>query len=558
MRLSTLKRRNPIEKLCIAFVLMVLISIMNCSAKLNKSEKPRSVYHISLENRSIDEQMLVKSIQGLINREIKNGNKSLPMVYTFCRKSDYLWFEDYKNHYSLEPHLEDVKSLYEFASNHIKNYVLWDPQKPWTLTVACSYAAQQKALIFTPQLARNFAADKKLKLVMDFTKSIWYYPELGSTSSQHISNKSDGYAWAIEHVLPTSNMTELIYLRDDIPDLKDYIFFNTIFALNLDPLNNSGEISLLRTILSKFPTETPVLGWADAMYATKPGQDNVTVEHALVTLLSQANDFLIAADYANNLSFHGLFAPPSELKQKEPDGIYVKGKKYVCFIVSDGDNLQYDFNRMRSDLWTTPSRGKFPLGWTLAPTLVKYAPFIAWYYYHSAALSNFNDTFVAGPSGYAYVHPSSLDKASLLRFLELTKESMGAMDMSCLVSIDSRGREGKTYQEFAENTSVTGIFMVESDHANYPPYHDHVFVAGSHNMGYIVESIRVNKQSVQQLASEIKMATNKHPFVMLYVNAWENNLETVYQTIKSLQSGGDYYVLGPHEFMDCLIQYGKE
>ena len=273
---------------------------------------------------------------------------------------------------------------------------------------------------------------------------------------------------------------------------------------------------------------------------------------------SPSVDLHVKHDYANNLSFHGLFSLPSELKQKEPNGTYVKGKKYVCFIVSDGDNLQYDFNRMRSDLWPTSDRGKFPLGWTLAPTLVKYAPFIAWYYYHSAAISNFNDTFIAGPSGYAYVHPSTLDEASLLRFLELTEETMKAMDMSCLVSIDSRGREEKTYQNFAKNTSATGVFMVESDHANYPPYHDHVFTADSHDMGYIVESIRVNNQSVPQLTSEIKAATKKNPFVMLYVNAWENNLEKVYQTVKSLQAEGDYNVLGAHEFMDCLIQYGNE
>jgi hypothetical protein len=358
-------------------------------------------------------------------------------------------------------------------------------------------------------------------------------------------------------LLPGCDMSKLVYLRDDIPDLKDFIIFKKLFAINLDPLNNTDEINLLKQILSKYPPEIQVLGWADASYATQPDQNNVTVENALVTLLSENNDFLLPADFANNLSFHGLFQAPTKLTQEEKNGTYEEGKKYVCFIVSDGDNLQYDLNHMRTKLWKNAKRGNYPLGWTLAPTLGNYAPFIAWYYYDSASKSNFNDTFLTGPSGYSYVHPSALDATNLLRFIDLTVEAMKNMDMSCMVSIDDHGHESETYRKFAENSDIKGVFMVGKEHWYYSPGRAYVFTTDTHDMGYIVESLRAGTQTAQQLTDEIKDSAKKYTFVMVYVHAWDNNLDAVFETIKNLRNNEDIKVTGPHEFMDCLIQYKK-
>ncbi|WP_457565475.1 GxGYxYP domain-containing protein [Caldithrix abyssi] len=542
--------------LSLIFINLLLLGMWGCEKDMNQSGSSMKVYHISLKDLDIGEQMLVKSLQGLFNRKIEEGNKELPMIYTFIRTSDYKWYEDYKDNYPLSSELKTIVSLIYDADAYADGYVLWDTARPWTLTIAFTYAAQFNALILTPQLADQLHINKKL--LMDFTQDKWYYPTIDSGQVQNISGKAEGYAWALEHLLPGCDMTRLVYLRDDIPDLKDFIIFKKLFAINLDPLNNTDEINLLKQILSKYPPEIQVLGWADASYATQPGQDNVTVEKALVTLLSENNDFLLPADFANNLSFHGLFQPPTKLEQEEQSGIYEKGKKYACFIVSDGDNLQYDFNHMRTVLWEHSKRGKYPLGWTLAPTLVHYAPFIAWYYYNSAAESGFNDTFITGPSGYAYVHPSSLDEANLLAFIDLTAEAMKNMDMSCMVTIDSRGKESTTYQKFAENSDIKGVFMVEPDHAYYPPGRSHVFSTDTHDMGYIVEAVRASKQTANDLTNEIKIAAQKYPFVMVYVHAWDNNFDAVFETIKNLQSSGEFEVVGPYQFMDCLIQYKKQ
>ncbi len=529
------------------FVLMIFILPIKLTADV--------VYYIFIDNMSTSEKMLIKSIQGIINQKIKNGDESLNAIYTINRDIDLDWLVDYRNQYGFDTNLKHFSTLYSYGKQHIDSYVLWSPGKTWTLNIACTYAALHQAMVLTPQLASDLNIASEKTLLMDFTQDQWYYPDMNTGTAENISGKLDGYTWAMNHLLPECDSTKIITLKDDIPDLRDMIFFDNIFTINLDPLNNEDEISMLNTILSKYPAGSTMMGWADGSFATEPGQNDVTVEQAFVKILSENNMYLMPSDYANNLSFHGMFDPPNKLEQQEKAGKYEKGKKYVCFIASDGDNLQYDMNYMREKMWNNPYRGKVPIGWTISPRLYEFAPFIAWYYYNSAAQNDFNDTFVTGPSGFSYVYPSSFDENTLIDFLQKTDMAMKEMDMSCIVSIDITGREQNTYKKYADNTSAKGVFLVGKEHASYLPEYDYVFQSGDHNLGLIVEMVRVGDQSVSDLVSQIRLNAFFNKFVFVYFDVWSNNFSSVYQIYQDLKADTSYRVVGPAEFMDCLIQY---
>jgi len=540
---------STIINFCLLFTILIII---NCESGTKAKDDTQKLYTIDLKTLSDAEKMLVKSIQGLIHQKIRDEDSFLPMIYTFNRESDDLWIEDYLTWFDFEVEEQNILSLYRFAIKHIDSYVLWDPSKSWTINIASTYAAQNQSLLLTPELAQLLGTSKTLK--MDFTQQEWAYPDLESGTKESISGKAAGYSWAMNHLLDGSDNTKLIYLKESIVELKDLIFLDKVFAINLDPLNNVDEIQILEDVLSKFSTETPVLGWADASYARGQGQDNVTVEKALVSLLSKNNDFLIPADYANNLSFHSLFDLPTPLEQEKKTSAYESGNKYVCFIMSDGDNIQYDMNMMKNELWSHEYRGKVPISWTISPSLITYAPFAAWSYYNSAEESGFNDTFIAGPSGYAYALPSLMDETSLLNFIEKTETSMKEMDLTCLASIDKEGKETETYQKYVENSTIHGVFMVGKSHKNYQPGSNAVFSDGIKKMGYSVETLRVVSQSSDELIRQIKNAVVQNPFVMIYIHCWDDNMDEVYEAYQNLSNNNTIHFVGAHEFMDCLKQ----
>ena len=93
---------------------------------------------------------------------------------------------------------------------------------------------------------------------------------------------------------------------------------------------------------------------------------------------------MIAADQALNLAV--LNASPETIKQrpaavrsKEDARDGAEPKHTVCFVMSDGDNVQWIINDWSAEKgangwWASTERGDVKLGWTLSPSLAALAP----------------------------------------------------------------------------------------------------------------------------------------------------------------------------------------
>jgi autotransporter-associated beta strand protein len=94
----------------------------------------------------------------------------------------------------------------------------------------------------------------------------------------------------------------------------------------------------------------------------------------------------------------------------------LNGKVYVAFLLSDGDNLQFDQGDIYSIWKKDPARGTVPVGTSLSPVLQEInTPLLDWYYTNKTA----NDELVSGPCGFQFIYLGDYDSALLPEWCEI-------------------------------------------------------------------------------------------------------------------------------------------
>ncbi|MCL5283905.1 MAG: hypothetical protein M1330_04235 [Armatimonadetes bacterium] len=128
-------------------------------------------------------------------------------------------------------------------------------------------------------------------------------------------------------------------------------------------------------------------------------------EYPWVKSLSLANATGVGSDWSLNLSaLQHLTAGPI-IRPKRPVPPKEDGVRYVAFVMTDGDNVQWLCGSFVGNerYWSSPLRGQFPFTWEVSPMLTQVAPRVLKYLYFTA-----KDTegFVtgAGVPGYTYIH----------------------------------------------------------------------------------------------------------------------------------------------------------
>jgi hypothetical protein len=147
-----------------------------------------------------------------------------------------------------------------------------------------------------------------------------------------------------------------------------------------------------------------VLGW---------GPD----ELGTVSAASHWGGGVSASDWASNLDVLSSFDLPALVQRRSAAArappAAPTATHTVCFLMSDGDNLQWLLDGFATDerWWGSPARGTVPLGWTLSAAAADLAPVLPSLLYSTASDS---DVFVAGVSGAAYFYPDLVQGSSHL------------------------------------------------------------------------------------------------------------------------------------------------
>ncbi|HWB64468.1 MAG TPA: T9SS type A sorting domain-containing protein, partial [Chitinophagales bacterium] len=283
---------------------------------------------------------------------------------------------------------------------------------------------------------------------------------------------------------------------------------------------------LVRQAFSRVGVNGVMMGW---------GPD----EHTTVYTASQYGLHVHASDWASNLSTYSNFNVSTHQKDNNDDTTVIPGKHTVCFVMTDGDNIQWLLN----DFSTNPGwygshrRGACNLGWTVSPALAELAPTALKYLYDSAATSpGGRDYFICGPSGLGYYYPSnfnSLDSAAAI-----TQRMMKKAGLSIL-NVISDGYSDSQMLPYLSQPNIDAVFFYTYDY----------WYAGLRGFATCINGKPVitprfafagGVYDVQSLADTLnKMPPNPYSsdgYSLIAVNVWSKNIDSVISCVNLLDT----------------------
>ena len=224
--------------------------------------------------------------------------------------------------------------------------------------------------------------------------------------------------------------------------LRDYSIRNGWLCFYTS--ENEEDRSFRREVLQWLDCNSPVYGWNDD-------------EIAFIKDISRYGNYAVPTDWSSNHSYFGkgdrsVFQSPKRLPVP-------KDKHYLCFVVSDGDNVQW----LERDFATTGTFGQrqasaydYKLNWTISPSLVAVCP---------EALENIystkkHDYFISGVSGIGYANCLSYPREHLDAFTQKTSEYMkrsGLKEICLLDNVENTRDESFVNDRLSSYTRFSNV-----------------------------------------------------------------------------------------------------
>ncbi len=530
--------KKQVLSIFLFFGLLLSMVVMGNNVMENKSSSlwikfstPKYIDVINVTSCNFDEMLAAITFQGAYN-QLQTDTR----IYTIQPYEDSIfWLEnaiptDIKVNWlnSMNPTggLEVLGLLLSKFGSQIRGAIIYDPKNLATINVATTMAGIDDAFVISPAL-KPYVEKFGIKI-------------LANLSDFHWKNQFQAYEWAVKNLLPKTNSKILIMLDPGIYGyLRDYAVATKSFVFWFSPHQYP---SLFSEILHHTPANTPIMGY-------------IPNESPDVAALSELGHFLNASDYLSNESVWASMPSPEHLFQPQPGAIKAQNNTvYVSFMVSDGDNSQYVEHWMMHN-WQlnsqqiNPFLGKVPMGWTMPPGMIDFAPTILEYYYKHLPTTNEID---AGPCGVGYA--TAMSGNNLIQFAEISGEFMRRDDMPVVVYWGDE----KALSTYATASDIQGIWW-------YNEYGykliNNTGIIGQAN-GYISS---VNGM-VEAIESYVKMENTSKPiFLASYVDGWHLSPLTVYAIALKLsrdgeQEGKEYVFVTPGVLFATMKKYfeGKE
>ena len=264
------------------------------------------------------EQALLASVQGNLNREqptvwIRSGGLHGRVLDRVASRFNITPVE------SVWALLASNRSAFSgFLTCHVTNH---------TLNLATSLAGPRRALVVDATLR-----ERALTLGL---------AEVADLRQESATNAFERFgAGAARGLLIHQPVSKAFHLRDLAVARNAWVDF---------PESAGALTGLVRDL----GPDTEVLGW---------GRD----EHDFVRETSRGGGWVIPADWALNLSAHRWIHDPAPASPPPPTPApAVPGQRIVCFVISDGDNVQWLLGGFTEQpgFWSSPRRGPFPEMW---------------------------------------------------------------------------------------------------------------------------------------------------------------------------------------------------
>ncbi|MDB5047445.1 MAG: hypothetical protein JWO30_516 [Fibrobacteres bacterium] len=291
--------------------------------------------------------------------------------------------------------LTGLLTLFVKYSSRVQKMILYDPKKDWSFYLAMMAAAQQGGVPVTPALR-----DSLKKSVPAWNGTVDDYRD-------RWTGRIPAYDYALQNLMPGCTNKSVFVIKYDrgIP-LFDYASAakGFVFWLDFNPGPDSLEVEKILSS-GKYAVGASLMGYAN-------------VEDHANKVANKFGIGYVASDYYANGSFWASFPNKTFTQPTRPAIIAEKGKVYVCFLWSDGDNVQFDQNGIYS-VWKDPARGSIPVGTALNPGLQELNPVLLDYYY---ANKTPNDELISGPCGFQFIYTVFFNAGMYPAWLDLNKK----------------------------------------------------------------------------------------------------------------------------------------
>jgi len=276
----------------------------------------------------------------------------------------------------------------------------------------------------------------------------------------------------------------------------------------------------------------------------------VPSEYNTVDQLSKKSLVLHPSDFSPNLST--LCNIPTLLpNQKDPIKRFevVPNVHTVCFVMSDGDNIQWMSGASDdASTWADPDRVRLNLGWTVSPAFAELAPIMYKKYLQNALTTNEGrNVLVAGPSGRGYFFPS--DFPTLANECKLLNQYMKKGDLG-IVNILDVDDAAHNPNEYLKQSNIDALFYYTYG-ANYRGmngaiswYRDKPSIGGRYTLWETLSTPEYLAGLLNKASTNIN---TEGGYSLIPVHVWSRKVDDVLDCIKRL--GPNVRVVAPDEFV---------
>ena len=502
------------------------------------AEPAKELLVCDLRRERPDVRIFTLTLQGLVNR-------SQPRIYCLYTPADQQWLD----HMLRRGWIKGTKSatpkeLLAQFKDVVKGAIITDPALPASKNIATMLSSVKGGLVTSAALAKRYGLP-----VLDDLRGRW-------------TTSVDAYRWAFDNLWPQLNHHVIACLWPDHLGLRDYLVANKVFIFWLSGAidgarsyaSPDAEVRLMEELLSKMPTNIPVMGYPWA------GKDIGIGEGPGVSLFAEFGKYLVGSIDTTNLTVHSGIRVASLKQMPAPPAPQLDpAKVYVTWIVSDGDNLPVLTSGNFPQLWADKVRGQFPIGWTVSPSASMLIPDIEDYYFSTETP---NDVFLGAVSGVGYTYPDLYGKRYADRdrvydeFLAQTSRYMQRSDLKAEWIMNATRPE--IIRRFAEQIPfLEAIFpdygrsISSPDDATYPTARN---VPVFHAVTAWAEGAPRQKQLASLVADVRRMTPHTRPaFLHLFALNWFTDLPLLREVLRQL--GPEYVAVRPDHLAQLYGQY---
>ncbi len=479
------------------------------------SKIPDTLFVVDEAQFTPDQLLVIETLQGVLAQK-------QPAIYRRIAGGYARWLSDLEKNFgvTVDHSFEtDFDGLLRHFKSKVSGYLLCNPRDA-SVNVAFSLCGIRNGIAVTPAI-QGAVERLGIPLLEDVR---------GKDVDYLLQNCGDAFSKRIvSYQKPSKSL-----------HLADYAIFGKMITFFTDV-----KSSLFDRVLRRSGAGGALLGWGDD-------------EFQLVSESSRRGFWVHAADWALNLSTLSNFN--ADLKQKAPVKTQVVSRENVhtvCFLMSDGDNVQWLLNDFSTNAhwYGSPLRGQLNLGWGVSPAMCELAPTVLSLFYREAANSSRGrDYFIASSSGLGYIYPERFKNLS--NFVALTAAFMKKADLH-IVNIIGNNRSEAALAPYLNRKEIDAIFYY--DFTNYSSGHGAIdwingkpVICGRYNLWKGFETPLSLAEKLNQLPRDVH---SPQGYSLIPVHVWSNGVEQVLDCVHHLNN--NVQVVTPDVFVNRIVKYLK-